>query len=127
MEKDFDSWNRVKKETDTHESIYFRVREGEVWWCKLGLNIGVEIDGKNDKYQRPVLIIRRFNEKMFLAMPLTTKFKVDIYHHKLVRSRDSRVVLSQVRIISAKRLTRKIFSIDPKELAIVKDKFKSLI
>ena len=33
-----------------------RFKEREVWWCKIGLNVGVEQDGKGNNYTRPILI-----------------------------------------------------------------------
>ena len=41
MEKDFDAWNFKKKELDKNKrDLLFK--EGEIWWCSLGLNIGEE-------------------------------------------------------------------------------------
>jgi hypothetical protein len=48
MERGFDRCNSVKKTTDTVDEtarLYFR--EGEVWWLRLGKNIGCETDGKS--------------------------------------------------------------------------------
>jgi len=48
MEKDFDRWNEIKKATDAAEEaarLYFR--EGEIWWVRLGRNIGYEANGKS--------------------------------------------------------------------------------
>ena len=36
--KDFDKWNSIKKETNTEQSRLYTVRE--IWWCRLGVNIG---------------------------------------------------------------------------------------
>lgn len=57
MEKNFDKWNGEKKRVNIRdENTLFHERE--VWWCSLGVNIGFEQDGKNDIFERPVLIIR---------------------------------------------------------------------
>ncbi len=50
-------------------------KEGEVWWCSIGINIGVEIYGKGKKFTRPVLIFKKFNEGSFLGIPLTTQIR----------------------------------------------------
>jgi mRNA interferase MazF len=126
MDKDFNKWNILKQKVEI-ENVNYVVKEGEIWWCWIGINIGIEINGKDDAFARPVLILKKFNDRMFLVLPLTTKNKVDKYHHKLIGSRDSRVILSQVRVISNKRLTRSIFSIGFRELCMIKEKFKSLI
>ena len=39
----------------------------------LYINIGVEIDGKNDNFKRPILILKKFSDEIILAVPLTTK------------------------------------------------------
>jgi hypothetical protein len=42
--KDFDSWNEIKKKTESEKPRFYKVRE--IWWCRFGLNIGTEQDGK---------------------------------------------------------------------------------
>jgi hypothetical protein len=32
MEKDFDSWNEIKKKTDAEVPRFYTVRE--IWWCR---------------------------------------------------------------------------------------------
>ena len=62
MEKDFDKWNTEKKLIDQriiNKDKFFYPRE--VWWCSAGLNIGVESNGKNKNFERPMLIIKKFN------------------------------------------------------------------
>jgi mRNA interferase MazF len=54
MEKDFDRWNACKKTTQTHRPPLFS--EGQVWWCRLGANVGDEQDGKGESFLRPVLV-----------------------------------------------------------------------
>jgi hypothetical protein len=38
--KEFDKWNDVKKKTH-HKHVSVLYREQEIWWCSLGVNIGV--------------------------------------------------------------------------------------
>lgn len=69
-------WNKIKIEiqlTTNKSSLYFR--EKEVWWASLGANLGHEEDGKNKKFERPVLILRKFNKHLMLVIPLTSKIK----------------------------------------------------
>src|SRR5436309_13441779 len=76
MEKDFDRWNKVKKAinaTDEQGRLYFH--EGDIWWVHLGVNVGYEIDGKSSDFSRPVIILRKYNQYSFLALPLTTNAK----------------------------------------------------
>ena len=71
MAKAFDQWNIFKKWLDAKQAaggLFFHERE--IWWCSLGMNVGVEIDGKNFRFERPVLIVRRFNNHMLWIAPL---------------------------------------------------------
>jgi mRNA interferase MazF len=113
MQKDFDSWNIEKKNVDkklVNRDLFFYAKE--IWWCSAGLNIGVESNGKNENFERPMLIIRKFNSDMVWVLPLTTKEKKNIYHHKLEHEDiKSWVVLSQIKTISSKRFLRKLGTI----------------
>ena len=128
MEKDFDQWNDLKKSlhniTDNPRSFHDR----EIWWCSLGINLGVETDGKNDHFLRPVLVLRRFNEEMALVVPLTRAQKDSRFHHTLTVNalRDSRVSLSQLRTISSKRLRARIARVPEKEFLDIQDKIIKL-
>jgi hypothetical protein len=73
MGNDFDHWNSIKKATDAAEEtsrLYFR--EGEIWWLRLGKNIGYETNGKSREFTRLVIVLRKYNQFSFLALPLTT-------------------------------------------------------
>jgi len=113
MEKDFDTWNKEKKIVNSkivNRNLFFYPRE--IWWCSAGLNIGVEADGKNNNFERPMLIIKKFNSDMVWALPLTTRGKYNKYYYKLEHEAiKSFVILSQIKTISTKRLLRKTGSI----------------
>jgi mRNA interferase MazF len=108
MEKDFDSWNKLKKSLSTGESnVFFHKRE--IWYCSLGKNIGYEEDGKNELFERPILIIKKFNNDIFLAIPLTSSKKDNKYYFKYkLEGREYSGILSQIRLLDKKRLSRKI-------------------
>src|ERR1700730_10147818 len=73
MENDFDRWNGIKKATDaTAEATRPYFREAEVWWVRLGRNIGYETSGKSREFTRPVIVLKKYNQYSFLALPLTT-------------------------------------------------------
>lgn len=109
MQKDYSKWHKLKTEIqNTNPEKLFRERD--IWWCSLGDNIGYEQDGKNEKYERPILIIRKFNRGMFLAVPLTSKIENSkfYYNFKLRGEKDTSVILSQIRLLSSKRLIRRV-------------------
>src|SRR3989344_5304192 len=103
--KDFDTWNEEKKRiNESAPKVFFHVRE--VWWCKLGINVGFEQDGKSEKFSRPVVILKTYSVNAALVVPLTSKNKKGTYYFDLgkVGKRDAKAVLSQVRFIDKRRL-----------------------
>lgn len=107
--KNFDEWNEIKKkiESSFRSSVYFRERQ--IWWGKLGLNVGVEQDGKGKDFARPFLIIKKFNKKCFLALPLSRKNKDNKYYYTFNLNGDYvSALISQIRFMDRKRLMYKI-------------------
>ena len=104
----FREWFRQKIKIHLDQrSFYFR--EKEIWWANLGANIGFEQNGKNENYERPVLVFKKFGKEMLWAIPLTSKNKANIFYFNLNRAGfKSSLILSQLRLISSKRLIRKI-------------------
>ena len=115
MEKDFDRWNEIKKATDAADEaarLYFR--EGEVWWVRLGHNIGYEANGKSREFTRPIIILKKYNQYSFLALPLTTVPKPNPYRLPvgMVDGMQAFATLSQLCNIDSKRLVKKIMHLD---------------
>lgn len=114
--KDFDEWNKNKKLLNKMKGEAF-AHPREIWWCSLGLNIGAEIDGKNENFERPVLVLRVYNKETLLILPITTKTKEDKFHSKIELKQHNNlkviyVKLTQIRVISNKRLLRKVDILD---------------
>lgn len=107
--KDFDGWNEVKKKLQAAEPELF-FHEREVWWCKLGVNIGFEEDGKNSQFARPVVVLKTYSINAALVVPLTTTEKTGIYYFDIgqVDGRAAKAVLSQIRFIDKRRLVNKV-------------------
>ena len=121
------SWANLKKE------IYFKkrgpyFREMEIWWTSIGFNIGWEENGKNKFFERPILVVRKFNNNIFLGVPLTTKVREGKYYFRIVGQKvDGDVILSQIRLMDAKRLIRRIETIDKEMFTSIKRLIKKLI
>ena len=109
MIKDFDEWNKIKKSIHAKEKRLF-FREGEIWWISLGVNIDYEIDGKGNEYTRPVIVMKKYNQYSFLALPLSTSKKINKYKIPIgiVADKEAVANLSQMRNIDSKRLVKKI-------------------
>lgn len=125
MKKDFDTWNGKKKFIEeNHRLVYAYPRE--VWWCSLGINIGAEIDGKNEHFERPVIVLKVYNKETMLVLPVTTKEKKDAFHFETkMGERTVWVKLTQARVISNKRLLRKLDVLDEKQFTVLKETFTS--
>ncbi|MFC1721047.1 type II toxin-antitoxin system PemK/MazF family toxin [Patescibacteria group bacterium] len=129
--KNFDKWNEQKKNIDSKDiddlKIFFNKRQ--VWWCAVGNNIGLEQNGNGENFERPVLVLKKFNKHMFLGIPLTTKEK-DLslpFYFKLVGAKkESIAILSQIRIFSSKRLLREIEIITPELFNKIKKQLRTV-
>lgn len=85
-----------------------------MWWCALGVNIGYEQDGGREDFERPVVILKKFNLDACLIVPLTGRPKKGKNYFSVgrVEGREAVAVLSQVRFIDRKRLKNKICTLD---------------
>ena len=123
MEKDFDRWNKLKKSIngrDENERVYFH--EGDIWWARVGINIGYEIDGKHKQFARPVIVLKKYNQYSFLALSLSTATRVNRWRVAIgdVAGKDAVAVLSQLRNLDSLRLYQKIDHVDADLLARIK-------
>jgi mRNA interferase MazF len=123
-------WTKLKCriEHNNGKKIYFHERE--IWWSHLGQNIGSEQHGKNQKFDRPVLILKKFNAKLLLVLPMTTSEKDGIYYYKTahkVGQKQASAVLSQLRSISSKRLIRKQRTLPKDEFEEIRNEIRDLI
>lgn len=130
MQKDFDSWNSRKKQLETRGHDFLSFHERQIWWCSLGLNLGDEQDGKHELFERPVLIFKKFNNRIAWMIPLTTKKKEGPYYFALPNFgvlKNSYLILSQVRLISVKRLCRRMATIPTAQFREIQQQFVALI
>ncbi len=125
--KQFLDWIKVKiKLNNSQRKTFFKERD--VYWASFGKNIGSEQDGKNENFTRPVLVLKRFNSETFLSVPTSTKVKNDKFHYFL-RGRENIyfIKLSQLRLLSSKRLLKKIERISIEDFEKIKEKIKKVI
>ena len=134
MKKEFDVWNLQKKNLGSSGKKIF-AHPREVWWCALGVNVGAEVDGKNENFERPVLVVRVYNTETMLVLPITGKEKLDEFHHKIQiqaknyqtgdeYTRSVWIKLTQARVISNSRLLRKVDVVGQNEFSGVVEAFR---
>lgn len=127
MIRDFDNWNDLKKKLDERNHLP-HFKEGEIWWCSIGINIGSEENGKGKFFNRPTLILRKFNQNIFLGLPLTTKIKNNKFYHAFTfDGNESCAMLSQIKLFESKRLSNKLGQIFDFELQKIKEKIREII
>lgn len=94
----------------------------------MGLNIGVEENGKGDLFQRPVLIIRGFNKQQVWGVPITTKIKSGTYYYSFRLNAHFRTaLLSQLRVIDTKRFINKLGTVDQQTFNEIKCKISEIM
>ena len=133
MKKDYRKWTPLKQTLNNDAGPRLFFHEREVWYCHLGENIGFEQDGRGEQYLRPVVIVRKFNNEVFWGVPLTRTQKNLPFYFTFVLQTDpstsekSTAVLSQLRLVDAKRLRRLIGYVSEEDIVLLKEKLKGLI
>lgn len=101
----------------------------EIWWVNIGQNIGTEMNGKNDRFERPALVLKIFNRDMILICPISSKIKRNKYIIEFLNHQNEKntVNTSQIRVLSSKRFIRKIIDIDDKTFKEVRNNIRNYI
>ncbi len=127
MKKDFDKWNKIKQKTHEEEKTrLYTVRE--VWWCRLGVNIGTEQDGKGNWHVRPCVIVCAFGPDACFIVPLTTSKKKHFLRVSVgeVNGISARANISQMRVVDTRRLQNKIAFINNDTFCKLKKRIREL-
>lgn len=121
--KKFDKWFLIKPKLDELQK-YPSFQEGDIWWCHIGENVGHEECGKGDKYLRPVIIVKKFNHRIFYGIPTSSKIKnLPFYFQINLKKQTVSVLLSQMRIFDVKRLFYKQTRVSDEDLYLIKKYF----
>lgn len=127
MDKDFVSWHK-KKSVLHYDKIRPFFSEREIWFCTLGNNIGYEQDGRGEQFLRPIIVIKKFNNEIFWGVPLTKTEKTNKYYFKFsLDDNFSHAILSQIRLIDAKRLNYKIGDMSETDFAEIKKRLRQFL
>lgn len=103
------------------------IHEGEVWWCAMGENVGVEINGKNEVFSRPVLVFKKLSRYGFMGIPLTSqKHNGNWYAPFIFQRKMQYAALAQARVMSTARLYKKMGMLTESDFRAVKDGFTNL-
>jgi mRNA interferase MazF len=131
--QEYDKWNEVKKET-VKSVMRLTIKPRDIYWAKIGQNIGHEEYGKGDNFLRPIIVVRQPTSDLFLGVPTTSTKKEDNdyfhrinYKNKLEENTNSSAMLLQLKAFSKKRLLNKIGTVNKDEFKIIIDKLKRLV
>ena len=127
MQKDFDVWNEVKIKTNSEKPRRYTVRE--TWWCRIGVNVGTEQDGKGAWFVRPCVIVRGFGPDACLVVPLTTSLREHALRIPvgLVEGKSAKANVSQMRVVDTRRLEEKIGFLDKEAFNSVRKAARALL
>ena len=127
MFKEFLLWFGIKKTLHNRDIKPPYFKEGEMWWCHLGENVGSEVDGKGDAFTRPIIIYKKLGSESLLAIPTSTKQKEGTWYvgfqHKGI---NEIALLSQIRVISFRRLKERIGTLSNSEMEDIRKGFRNL-
>ena len=129
MDDSCNQWNELKKKLDASETAStFLPQEREVWMCYMGRNIGYEQNGDRN-FMRPVLIIRKFDRKLFWIVPITEHQKpLDFYFNFTdPRGKSGAIILAQMKLMSVKRFVRVMYAFSADEFAHVQGVLVNLL
>lgn len=125
--KDFDKWTQLKKKINDRKNAPF-AQQRDIWWCYFGVNVGAEEDGKNQLFERPVLIIKVLSKTTSRIVPLTSKIKEDSNHFAIkFGKRQGSAILSHMKTIDTKRLSRKLARLDTIQFNLVIERLKDTL
>jgi len=129
MKKDFDEWNNLKKKIDEkQDSVNFYFHEREIWWCSIGINVGIETNGKNEDFERPVLILKVFNRNMIWYLPTTSSIRQSKFYYVFrINDMYKSINITQIKTIDSKRLIRKIGIVEEGDFNKIRHIIKDLI
>ena len=127
MERDYDTWNKQKKILSKRKNPPdFNLRD--IWWCHLGTNIGDEENGKGEQSLRPILVYKKFNRRIFLGIPLSSKVKYGQHHHILsFHNKEQTALITQIKLIDQKRLLKKMGRLSEQQYQGLKEKITEML
>lgn len=126
---DYNLWNVAKIQTATAKPK--NIKNGYIYWTKIGKNVDCEVFGKNIDFIRPVLVIKRFSIKssLFLGIPLSSRIKNNPQSYIFIdsKSKKQNALLNQMRVFDTRRIVSRCSKIDENELQKIRDAISAYI
>ena len=126
--KEYNKWNEKKKTIEFAQEKKILFKEGEIWWCSIGINVGNEVFGKGEYYSRPVLIIKKLSHNSAIILPLSSKAREGTWFTEiLIQEEKNWVMLNQIRMTHSKRLIDRLCTIKEEDFTKVRKELKYLL
>jgi len=121
---EFDKWNKIKQKIHNKWQKQFYVKQREIWYINLWINIWDEENWKNNDFRRPVLVLKKV-WSLYLCLSMTSKGKDENYFYYKFKN-NSYVILSQVKSIDRKRFLDKYETMDKQNFKEIKKRLKTM-
>ena len=112
MEEIFDKWNEVKKIVQNDEKIRL-FKQRDIFFINMGQNVGFEQNGKGENFVRPIIILKKITNQMFIGIPLSSQLKKgDCFFEFKFNCKDNLshniAIIPQIKMFSSRRLLNKM-------------------
>ncbi len=129
--KSFDKWNEVKKELHNN-GVRRSFKNRDIFYMKMGQNVGVEQNGKGNEFVRPVVILKKITNDMFIGIPVSSQIKNGSWFYKFDFNKKDKVsnniaIIPQIKMYSTKRLLNRIGKMKLDNFNELKQKIKDFI
>lgn len=125
--KRFLEWFSLKEKLHYSNHKQPLLNEGEIWWCAIGENIGIEVNGKGKAFSRPVYVYKKLSKDGFLGVPLSTISKIGSWYVEIFfQGKRVSTNLAQCKVFSYLRIYEKMGALDEEDITKIKNGFLRL-
>jgi mRNA interferase MazF len=125
--KRFLEWFGLKETLHEKQHRTPLVSERDIWWASIGENVGSEINGKSERFSRPVIIFKKLSHGFYFVIPTTTQAKEGSWFVPFVhKDKAMTACLHQARAIDYRRLSNKLGRLDTADYERVAEGFATL-
>ncbi len=111
-----ETWHILEERLNSFTGKPPLVIPGDIWWASLGINVGSEINGKNENFSRPILILKVTKPGFYFGVPLSTRNKTGEEYISLKSGeKDAVACLHQAQAIDFRRLWTRISTLTENE------------
>lgn len=127
MNNNFNEWNNLKQKIDNKKTLPFYVKERQIWYINIWINIWHETLWKWNDFRRPVLVLKKI-WSLYLVIPMTTKKwneKFQIQLSSEYFNKQSFITTTQAKFVDHKRFIKKIKTISQEDFEEIKKRLKT--